>query len=158
MSRKVVPQGPFGQTKLCFARKSSRRGLLDRQNSPTHRRVLNTCRGEGLPSPPPPFRPGPLDFWTHLLSETLRGFRVFKRDPTAVLMDRAQNHRTCGTVSLFANPDVTFGLGPPARRVSFKARRWYGRRGWLSAFSSPRMASAAAGCQGSCRASLARVC
>ena len=24
----------------------------------------------------PPFRPGPLDLWTHLLSETLRGFWV----------------------------------------------------------------------------------
>ena len=50
---------------------------------------------------------------------------------------------------------------PKSRRVSFKARRWYGRRGWLvhrSAFSSLRMASAVQGCQGSWRAPLSKVC
>ena len=35
-------------------RKSSRRDLLGRQNSPTHRRVLTMLRGEGLPSPRSP--------------------------------------------------------------------------------------------------------
>ena len=40
------------------------------------RRVLNPLRGEGLPSPPPPFRPGRPHFSTPPPNDTLRGLSV----------------------------------------------------------------------------------
>ena len=68
---------PFGPPGLDLNLKAFRPPGLDLELFADPSACINHLEGGRFTFPPqPPFRPGPLDCWTHLLSETLRGFRV----------------------------------------------------------------------------------